>query len=54
MPYNRRILDDELDLLFADLPALSIEGPKAVGKTRPRGNERRLSSGSMMPLNANW
>jgi hypothetical protein len=33
MPYNRRIVDDELDVLFADLPALSIEGPKAVGKT---------------------
>jgi len=33
MSYNRRIVDDELDVLFADLPALSLEGPKAVGKT---------------------
>lgn len=31
--YERRILDDELDELLAGLPALSIEGPKAVGKT---------------------
>ena len=33
MSYNRRIVDDELDGLFAGLPALSLEGPKAVGKT---------------------
>jgi uncharacterized protein len=31
--YQRRILDDELDELFAGLPAVAIEGPKAVGKT---------------------
>jgi hypothetical protein len=31
--YLRRIIDDEVDELFASLAALSIEGPKAVGKT---------------------
>ncbi len=31
--YQRRILDDELDVLLAQLPAVSIEGAKAVGKT---------------------
>ncbi len=33
MAYLRRIIDDEIDELFSALPALSIEGPKAVGKT---------------------
>lgn len=33
MPYNRRVIDDELDELLAGLPAVAIEGPKAVGKT---------------------
>lgn len=33
MAYIRRIIDDEIDELFASLAALSIEGPKAVGKT---------------------
>ena len=32
-PYQPRIVDPELDELFAGLPAISIEGPKAVGKT---------------------
>lgn len=31
--YTRRIIDDELDLLMAQLPAIVIEGPKGVGKT---------------------
>jgi len=31
--YLRRIIDDEIDELFTSLAALSIEGPKAVGKT---------------------
>jgi hypothetical protein len=31
--YNRRVVDDELDTLFQSLPAISIEGAKAVGKT---------------------
>jgi len=32
--YRRRIVDDELDELLEDLPAIAIEGPKGVGKTR--------------------
>lgn len=31
--YIRRIVDDELDELLAGVSALSLEGPKAVGKT---------------------
>ena len=31
--YRRRIVDDELDELLAGLPAVTIDGPKAVGKT---------------------
>lgn len=31
--YRRRIVDTELDVLLHDLPAVSLEGPKAVGKT---------------------
>jgi hypothetical protein len=31
--YLRRILDDELDVLFSQVPAIAIDGPKAVGKT---------------------
>lgn len=29
----RRVVDDQLDAVFPDLPAVMIEGPKAVGKT---------------------
>ena len=31
--YRRRVVDEELDLLLDGLPAISIEGPRAVGKT---------------------
>lgn len=31
--YIRRVIDDELDTLLSSLVAVSIEGPKAVGKT---------------------
>lgn len=31
--YKRRIFDDELDELLSQLPAVLIEGPRAVGKT---------------------
>jgi hypothetical protein len=31
--YRPRVVDEELDELLAGLPAISIEGPKAVGKT---------------------
>lgn len=33
MEYSPRIVDEELDELFLDLPALALDGPKAVGKT---------------------
>lgn len=33
MAYQRRVLDDELDLLLGVLPAVAIDGAKAVGKT---------------------
>lgn len=33
MAYLRRVIDDELDELLVGLPAVTIEGPKAVGKT---------------------
>lgn len=33
MRYARRIIDDELDELFGQIPAIAIDGPKAVGKT---------------------
>lgn len=32
--YQRRIVDDELDELMGSLPAIALEGPKGVGKTR--------------------
>lgn len=31
--YRRRVVDDTLDELFAELPALFVIGPRAVGKT---------------------
>lgn len=31
--YTRRIVDDELDELLSGLPAVTLDGPKAVGKT---------------------
>jgi hypothetical protein len=31
--YSRRLIDDELDELLDGLPAISVEGPRAVGKT---------------------
>lgn len=33
MAYSRRIVGSELDALFADVPAIAIDGPKGVGKT---------------------
>lgn len=32
-PYRRRVVDDELDELLPGLAAISLEGPKGVGKT---------------------
>lgn len=33
MEYERRIVDDELDEMLAELPAVAVEGPRGVGKT---------------------
>jgi uncharacterized protein len=33
MRYSRRVVDTELDQLLPDLPAISLDGPKGVGKT---------------------
>lgn len=46
--YRRRIVDDELDELLAGLPAIAVDGPKAVGKTasamRRAGSVYRLDN----------
>ncbi|GAB3585346.1 DUF4143 domain-containing protein [Leifsonia lichenia] len=33
MTYSSRVIDHSLDVLFPELPAIAIEGPKGVGKT---------------------
>lgn len=33
MAYQRRLIDNQLDELFGQLPAILLDGPKAVGKT---------------------
>ena len=40
--YRPRLLDDDLDELMAGLPAIAIEGPRAVGKTATA--ERRATT----------
>lgn len=49
-PYKRRVIDEELDDLFDQLPAILLDGPKGVGKTatalqRCKG-VRRLDQGA--------
>ncbi len=45
-PYQRRVIDGELDALFPQLPAVLLDGPKGVGKTATASQrcatERRL------------
>ena len=41
-PYRPRVVDLELDALFAELPAIALEGPKGVGKTATA--ERRAAA----------
>ena len=36
--YERRVVDDELDELLVGLSAVSLEGPKGVGKTATAEN----------------
>jgi predicted AAA+ superfamily ATPase len=54
MPYQHRILDEELDELLESLPALSIEGAKGVGKTesasRRAATVHRLDDPSQLTL----
>jgi predicted AAA+ superfamily ATPase len=33
MPYIRRTVDEELDEMLAELPAIAVEGPRGTGKT---------------------
>jgi predicted AAA+ superfamily ATPase len=33
-PYQRRVVDGEIDEIIGSLPAIALEGPKGVGKTR--------------------
>ncbi|WP_375430917.1 AAA family ATPase [uncultured Friedmanniella sp.] len=33
VPYRPRVIDAEIDLLMSDLAAVSLDGPKGVGKT---------------------
>ena len=53
-PYRRRIVDDELDALLPHLPAISLEGPKGVGKTatalQRAGTVRRLDDPSQLQV----
>lgn len=57
MAYARRIVDDELDELFEYVPALVLDGPKAVGKTttgrqRVREVAELDSASSRVPIEA--
>ncbi|MCC6434537.1 MAG: hypothetical protein IT196_05860 [Acidimicrobiales bacterium] len=62
--YDRRIVDDDLDELSPELPAIALEGPKAVGKTATALQrchtayrlddpaEREIVAGGTMPSSA--
>lgn len=39
--YTTRVVERELDALLEALPALSLEGPKGVGKTRTAERRQR-------------
>ncbi len=39
--YRRRVIDDELDALLSGLPAISLEGPRGVGKTATAAQRAR-------------
>ncbi len=47
--YERRIVDDELDELIDEMPAIALEGPKGVGKTGMPCNAPRQCIGSTIP-----
>jgi predicted AAA+ superfamily ATPase len=52
--YLRRVVDAELDELLVGLPAISLEGPKGVGKTatatRRSGTEHRLDEPGVLEV----
>ena len=52
--YWPRIVDNELDLLCSELPAIAIEGPRAVGKTetalRRAATVHRLDDGDQLSI----
>lgn len=61
MLYKKRIVDDLLDSLMSQLPAILLDGPKAVGKTstavqRARTIKRldRLDERSLAAANPDW
>src|SRR5215475_3410881 len=40
--YRARVVDGELDVLLPGLPAISLEGPKGVGKTATATRRARM------------
>jgi len=56
MDYQRRLIDGVLDELFEELPAILLDGPKAVGKTQLRysGAPRRKDSTSRQIWRVQW
>jgi hypothetical protein len=40
-PYRRRVIDDELDMLLAGVVAVSLDGPRGVGKTATASQRAR-------------
>jgi hypothetical protein len=54
LEYRRRVLDDEIDALIEALPAIALEGPKGVGKTRTAsqraGTVRRLDDPAVLAI----
>ncbi|MFM8896862.1 MAG: hypothetical protein ACKOE2_16225, partial [Actinomycetales bacterium] len=41
MQYQRRLLDDTLDVLFPEISAIALEGAKGVGKTATASQRAR-------------
>lgn len=50
--YQHRIVDDELDQLLTELPAIAIEGPRGVGKTATA--QRRANTVHYLDDPAQW
>lgn len=52
MTYRQRIIDDELDEVFPALAAISIDGPKGVGKTATASRRAATTVALEMPARA--